>query len=296
MDPGLEGFLKEAGVKSWLLKGLARAGSTASSIGSKARAVGGSMVKQVGEAGVKARPARAPGSMGWARGELGSTAKKTVTRQLQDKGRTSVRNRMLVRGGVGAAVGVGHEALSSRGEGKSFSFTDAAVKGLVGGTIGAAAGTTMGKRMLRRTWQAKKTPSLGIGQTVKQPGKTFLQTQKANFKNLSPLEKGYAAMTAADVGTAAVDSNPDGDRGARIGGALGEAGGLLVGSRWRGARRLGSSGRKGSLGAMARTGGLFVGTSVAGSAIGGLADSKKAPAKTVAPGSNRLYDAAARRS
>ena len=294
MDPELEGFLKEAGVKSWLLKGLARGGRAARDVGSKVQVAGKSMADQVASGGVKAR---APGKgLGWARGELGSTAEKTVTRKLVDKGRTAVRKRMMVRGAVGAGVGVGHEAMTTGGEGREFSMARAMGKGLLGGAAGVAAGTTVGKRSLRRIWQNKSTPNAPLSHTIKTPGKSFARTQVDNFKNLSPLEKGYSAMTAADLGSAAFGSNPQGDRGARLGGSLGEGAAILIGGRWRGQRRIGMSGRKGSLGAMARQGGLFAGSSVAGSAIGGLADKKKAPLETVLPGSNRLHEVRRRTS
>lgn len=302
-----EAFLKEAGVKSWLLKGLARVGEKAVAAGGKAKTVGRSMGKQMAEGGVKKRAPlineratgravrRAPdsGNLGFARGELGSTDKLTKTRMLKDKGKHRVAKRMAVRGGVGAAAGVGQEALSAKSEGRDFSVGRAIGKGMVGATVGAAAGTTMGKRMLRRTWQNKTTPTASIGQTIKAPGKSIASTQVANFKNLSPLEKGYSAMTAYDVGSAAVGSNPNGDRGARMGGALGEAGALLVGGRWKGMRRPRGGSVMGSLGRQAA---LFGGTSVAGSAIGGLADKKKAPAVTVAPGSNQIYEQMQRRT
>ena len=224
-------------------------------------------------------------------GKILSRAGKSVARQAGGvthgtgklpRAPLDIRKRMATRGSIGAAAGVGQEFLASRSNDREFSFGAAAGKGLLGGTIGAALGTSAGKRTLRRAISPRSTPKLSLREAAK-PG-----AQLANLKNLSPLEKGYIGFTGVDLATASLDKNPAGDRGARIGGSLGEAGGLLLGSRWKGIRRL-SKGMKGTAGSIARQGALFAGASMGGSALGSAFDQGKPPKSTVAPGSNRIY-------
>lgn len=287
----LDGFLKEAGIGQALL----RAGK-AIGTGLKGRAISAgqaisagvrSTARQVAAGGVAPRTATYTVREG---GKVVGEAPRVAT-----KGLKAVRNRMLTRGAIGATVGVGHEAVSSKLQGRDFSLGKAIAKGTAGAAVGAALGTTVGRRAARRLYQPRRTPAQTLKGTIKEgPGVGILETQRRNFANMSPLEKGYLGMTAIDAGHAAFGKNEKGDRGARLGGAVGESAAMLMGARWMGTRNL-SKGWKGTAGSLARQGALFGGASIAGSALGSLADRQKPPPSTVAPGATVLYDARRRR-
>lgn len=258
---------------------LARLGKGVASIG-----------RQISKGGVRDVGAAVGKHLGWARGgaeaakRLGHTV--TPTRALTNIGRTRVRGRMINRAiGFGAA-GAGGSALMDKAQGRDVNWGRAAASGLVGAGLGAVAGTTVGKRTIRRLTSPQRTQTLSTGQALKSivSPKGIVE----NVKNMPLLEKGFLGMTVYDTAKGMTDPERAGQRGRNLGSGLGEAAAILGTSRWRGMRRLmGRTGLRGAagggLGTVARGLGAYTGGTMLGGHIGSRFDPKKPHIRTEAP-------------
>lgn len=186
-----------------------------------------------------------------------------------------VGSRIMKRGLIGAGVGAGTSMLGDKLRGEDINVGKALTHGAVGGAVGAAAGTTVGKRFIRRVLQPHSSPSLSFSQAAnpmnfgKAMGNGMSRPMTA-WGNLSPLEKGFTAMSAYDAGKAIV--HPDEHTGEHVGGAAGNIGAMMVGSRWKGMRRAWSPKGGGMFGSTVRSMGLLTAGDVAGRAVGRQAD------------------------
>lgn len=219
-------------------------------------------------------------------GAVGTRATKTVLTGGAIPGAPKeikgVAYRIAKRGLIGAGVGAGTSALGDKLRGEDVNVGKALTHGAIGGAIGAAAGTTVGKRFVRRVLQPHSSPSLSFSQAANPMnfGKA-MSGQKAiagaartrpttAFGAMSPLEKGFAAMSAYDAGKAIV--HPDEHSGEHIGGAVGNVGSMMIGSRWKGMRRSWSPKGGGMFGSTVRSMGLLTAGDVVGRAAGRQAD------------------------
>ena len=197
-------------------------------------------------------------------------------KDLVYRGAKTVGNRIRNRALVGAAVGAGGSMVQQKMKGEDISLGRAAKGGLLGAGVGAALGTSAGARGFRRLTSPASTPNLSFGKavnpagwskaapdiTTKLPsGGSIVTKGRSAFGAMSPLDKGFLGYSA--LSTAKDLNNPEskGHRGEIVGGALGNAGAMLTGGRWKGLR----AGRKGSL---VKSIGLYTGGSMAGSTIG----------------------------
>lgn len=182
---------------------------------------------------------------------------------------STIGRRVITRGLVGSAAGAGGSVIADKVQGRDVNVGRAVALGAAGGVLGAAAGTTSGKRLLRRSLSSKRTPDLSFKDSVK--GLSSRRGLGAAAKNLSPFDKAYLGYSAASTVKDIASPESEGNRGRIIGSAAGDAGALLTASRWKGLR---SGGRGGALGSVARSVALFSGASAAGGAIGSRFDRK----------------------
>lgn len=186
-----------------------------------------------------------------------------------------VGSRIMKRGLIGAGVGAGTSMIGDKLRGEDVNVGKAITHGAISGTLGAAAGTTVGKRFIRRVMQPHSSPGLSFSEAAnpmnfgKAMGKGMSRPMTA-WGNLSPLEKGFTALSAYDAGKAIV--HPDEHTGEHVGGAAGNIGAMMVGSRWKGMRRAWKPGGGGMFGSTVRSMGLLTAGDVAGRAVGRQGD------------------------
>jgi hypothetical protein len=195
----------------------------------------------------------------------------------------AVAKRMVTRSLVGAGIGAGTSMIGDKLRGEEISGSKAVGRGLLGAGIGAVAGTTMGKRLIRRGTAPHSTPSLSFGQAVnpmnwgKAMGGSKFTKPTTAWGALGPLEKGFVALSGVDAAKAMI--KPDEHSGERIGGAVGNAAAMLSAGRWKGVRRPWPGGS--GLGATARSMGLYAGGDIAGRTIGHQFDKMRKPKQEV---------------
>lgn len=267
------GFVKEAGLWDSGLRGVASFFR-----GGKALAVGR-------EAGATA------GILGGARsgGMLGQMRTLGVRSRFGQSAATNkVRNRMLRRGALGAAIGAGGSMVGDKLRGEDVDVGKALRRGLLGGAVGGALGTTGGARMLQKATSARSTPNMGLGQaanplnwfakskdvtTKLTGGRSVTTAGRTAWGNLSPLDKAFVAQGTYEAGKSLVDKEHEGRRMEGFLGGIGSAGAMMTASRWKGMRSArgvgnGQYSRGGTLGHMARTTALYVAPGMAGAAVG----------------------------
>ena len=195
----------------------------------------------------------------------------------------AVKSRMLTRGAIGAAVGAGTSMIGDKLRGEEVSGSKAVGRGLLGAGIGVAAGTTMGKRIIRRATAPHSSPSLSLGQAAnpmnwgKAMGGTKVTKPTSAWGAMSPLEKGFTVMNGASAAHAII--KPDEHSAERVGGAVGNTAAMLTAGRWRGVRRNWPGG--GSIAPMAKSIGLYTGGDMAGKLVGRQIDKMRKPKQEV---------------
>lgn len=272
-DAIIDGFLKEAG----LLRGALRLKRTLMG-GTKALAVG--------------REAKA------ARGILGGAPSGGMWSQVKSMGvrsrfgdapaATKVRNRMLRRGAAGVAIGAGTSMLGDKMRGEDVDVGKAFRRGLLGGAVGGALGTTGGARMLQKATANRSTPNMGFAAAANPAGwlskskdvttkltggRSITTAGRSAWGNMSLLDKAFTAQGVYDSGKALVDKEHEGRRMEGFLGGIGSAGAMLTASRWRGMRSArgtgaGTYGRSGTLAHIGKTTALYTLPGMAGSMVG----------------------------
>lgn len=187
-----------------------------------------------------------------------------------------VGSRIMTRGLAGAGIGAGTSVLGDKLRGEDVNVGKALTRGAIGGGIGAVAGTTVGKRFVRRVLQPHSSPSLSFRQAAnpmnfgKAMGGAGVSRPTTAWQAMSPLDKGFVAMSGYSGAKAIV--KPDEHSGENLGGAAGNIGAMAIGSRWKGMRRTWKPGGGGMFGSAARSMGLLMAGDIAGRSAGRQAD------------------------
>jgi len=199
------------------------------------------------------------------------------------------RSRRIIKGSViGGAVGSAGSAIKDKAQGKDISIGRAMAGGFAGAALGGVGMSPLGRRAARRSMSPVKTPKMSLKGSVKSLAKP--KGVRAAVKNMAPMEKAFLGMSAYDTTKQLAEPSNKG-RGAQIAGqSLGETGGLLAASQWRGTRRVKGFGRSGykpkaggAIGAAARTIGLIGGAAAAGGFAGKALDKTRGRVKKEAP-------------
>lgn len=243
----------------------------------------GTIFARAAPAGARAGAAVASGA---AKAERGFSS---MGNSLMGGGNAITRGRVagrMTRRAIGVgALGAGTSALGDKLRGEDVNWGKALTRGAVGAGLGAAWGTSVGTRSVRRVLHPHRSPGLSFSQAANPRNWSKpVGGGRTAWGNLAPLEKGFAAYSGYDAAKAIV--NPTEDSAERVGGAIGNTGAMLIGSRWRGMRSTWAPGKgKSWLGSAARSMALLTAGDVAGRAAGKKVDKMRATQEAVDVGS-----------